>query len=119
MGSIRPRYFGLKRGFSMWIFTTSGFVSAVRNPNDRTIIVRSRDHASLVQISKQSGVKISQTPLADYPYRIEIGHDQFVSWISQIAGEIDYFNFKNEVATTRGKRFASALTKVWSTMHDA
>ena len=102
----------------MWIFTTSGFVSAVRNPNDRTIIVRSRDHASLVQISKQSGVKISQTPLADYPYRIEIGHDQFVEWVKNQAMDIEYFNFKSEVALTKGKGFARALTKVWSTMHE-
>jgi hypothetical protein len=102
----------------MWIFTTSGFVSAVRNPNDRTIIVRSRDHASLVPISKLCEVKISKTPLADYPYRLEILHEQFVSWISQAAEEIDYFNFKKEFAITRGERFASVLSKVWSMMHD-
>jgi len=46
----------------MWVFTTSGFVSAVRSPNDRTIIVRSRDKDSLVPISKQAKIDIRKTP---------------------------------------------------------
>lgn len=102
----------------MWIFTSSGFISAVRNPNDRTIVVRSRDKASLTPISKATKADIRKTPLADYPYRLEIGHDQFAEWVKNQVLNINYKNFKSEVALTNGRGFATALTKVWSTMHE-
>ena len=102
----------------MWVFTTSGFVSAVRSPNDRTIIVRSRDKDSLVPISKQANIDIRKTPLADYPYRLEIGHDQFAEWVASQARQIDYNNFKSEVALHRESVFSKALSNVWSIMHD-
>lgn len=100
----------------MWIFTTSGFVSAVQDRNDRTIIVRSRDRASLEQISTMFQVSINQTPLADYPYRIFLKREEFVTWISTEASAIDYHNFKSEVAAIRGKKFSRTLGDVWSTM---
>lgn len=101
----------------MWIFTTSGFVSAVRNPNDRTIIVRSRDRASLEPISSKFQTPIKKTPLADYPYRLFLDHEKFVKWVSDEASALDYRNFKSEVAASRGKDFARTLGQVWSTMH--
>jgi hypothetical protein len=118
MGAICNRNLGLEKGNEMWIFTTSGFVSAVRGPNDRTIIVRSRDRTSLLPISKRVNVEIKKTPSADYPYRIAVGHEQFVAWIMNEANDISYYNFKNEVALVRGKVFAKSLSKVWSTMHE-
>ena len=104
----------------MWVFTTSGFVSAVRSPNDRTIIVRSRDKDSLVPISKQAKIDIRKTPLADYPYRLEIGHDQFAEWVASQARQIDYNNFKSEVAHHQGidgKKYERSLHDVWHVMH--
>jgi hypothetical protein len=88
----------------MWIFTTSGFVSAVRSQSDRTIIVRSRDRASLTPISKKYQADIKQTPVADYPSRLEISN-------------IDYPNFKSAVAIHRNRLFAKVLGEVWSVMH--
>ena len=101
----------------MWLFTTSGFVSAVRNPNDRTIIVRSRDKASLEPISTNFGVHIKKTPLGDYPYRVHIRQEDFAQWVKDQASSIDYRNFKSEVSLTRGKQFSRSLGEVWSTMH--
>ena len=101
----------------MWVFTTSGFVSAVRNPNDRTIIVRSRDRASLEPISSRFQTPIKKTPLADYPYRLFLNHEKFTLWVSDEASAIDYRNFKSVVAAIRGKDFARTLGEVWSTMH--
>jgi hypothetical protein len=100
----------------MWIFTTTGFVSAVRNTDDRTIIVRSRDRESLIPISKKCQTEIKLTPLADYPYRVRIEHDKFIEWISTEASNIDYPNFKSQVRISRGEGFASALGKVWYIM---
>ena len=100
----------------MWVFTTSGFVSAVYK--DAAVQVRARDRKSLEAISKDTSAAIIATPLADYPYRIAITNEQFVNWVAKQAQSIDYKNFKSEVADSRGYSFASTLNKVWSAMHD-
>ena len=100
----------------MWVFTTSGFLSAVYK--DGAMQVRSRDRKSLEGLAKQTGSAITATPLADYPYRIAITREQFSRWVMQQAMAVEYKNFKSEVADTRGYSFAKPLNKVWSAMHD-
>jgi UDP-3-O-acyl-N-acetylglucosamine deacetylase len=100
----------------MWVFTTSGFVSAVYK--DDAMQIRARDRKSLEGLSKQTGASITLTPRADYPYRIAITNEQFSKWLSRQAMAVDYKNFKSEVADTRGYGFAKPLNKVWSVMHE-
>ena len=100
----------------MWVFTKSGFISAVYK--DGTMQVRARDRKSLDVLSKMTGAEIVATPLADYPYRVAVTTDQFAQWAERQAKSVDYKNFKSEVADTRGYGFAKALNKVWSAMHD-
>ena len=100
----------------MWVFTTSGFVSAVYK--DGALQVRARDRKSLQALSKETAAAIIATPLADYPYRIAITNEQFSKWLSQQVMSVDYKNFKSEVADTRGYGFAKPLNKVWSAMHE-
>jgi hypothetical protein len=100
----------------MWVFTTSGFVSAVYK--DGALQVRSRDRKSLEALSKETAAAIIATPLADYPYRIAITNEQFAAWVSQQALSVAYKNFKSEVADTRGYGFAKPLNQVWSVMHE-
>jgi hypothetical protein len=100
----------------MWVFTTSGFLSAVYN--DGALQVRARDRKSLDTLAKSTGAAIIATPLADYPYRIAITNEQFSNWLSQQVIAIDYKNFKSEIANTRGYSFAKPLNKVWSVMHE-
>ncbi len=100
----------------MWVFTTSGFVSAVLK--DGAIQVRARDRKSLELLVKATGAEVVATPLADYPYRIAISNEQFAGWITKQVLAIDYKNFKSEVADTRGYGFAKPLNQVWSVMHD-
>ncbi|NDA83047.1 MAG: hypothetical protein EBY01_08355 [Actinobacteria bacterium] len=100
----------------MWIFTNTGFISTVSN-SVGTLNVRARDKSSLKNLASTFKVEIEHTPLADYPYRLSLGHDQFAKWIDSQVKAIDYNNFKSAVALTRGKGFASALSEVWSTMH--
>ena len=100
----------------MWVFTTSGFVSAVYK--DGAIQVRARDRKSLEPLAKQTGAAIVATPLADYPYRIAITNEQFAIWVNQQALSIAYKNFKSEVTDTRGYGFAKPLNQVWSVMHE-
>jgi len=100
----------------MWLFTNTGFVSAVSNGKD--LMVRSRDHESLEPIAEVAGVKILNTPSNDYPYRVIISHEFFAKWVAHMAQGITYKNFKSEVAATRGYDFAHPLMKVWSAMHE-
>ncbi len=100
----------------MWVFSTSGFVSAVYK--DGALQVRARDRKSLEDLSKETTAAIIATPLADYPYRIAITNEQFAAWVSQQALSVAYKNFKSEVADTLGYGFAKPLNKVWSAMHE-
>ena len=100
----------------MWVFTTSGFVSAVYK--DGALQVRARDRKSLDALSKETNAAVIATPLADYPYRIAITNEQFSKWLSQQVMAVNYKNFKSEIADTRGYGFAKPLNKVWSVMHE-
>lgn len=100
----------------MWLFTNTGFVSAVSNGSD--LMVRARDRESLEPIAESAHVEIIATPKSDYPYRVIVSHYFFAQWVSHMVRGITYKNFKTEVATTRGYEFAHPLMKVWSAMHE-
>jgi hypothetical protein len=100
----------------MWIFTNTGFVSAVSDGKE--LVVRSRDRLSLEPISAFAKAEIKKSPLSDYPYRLTIDKELFAVWLSRMAESIDYRNFKSEVADLRGDHFAHPLMKVWSAMHE-
>ena len=100
----------------MWLFTYTGFVSAVSNGND--LMVRARDRESLEPIAESAKTEIISTPQNDYPYRVIVTHEFFAKWVAHMASNITYKNFKSEVAATRGYDFAHTLIKVWSAMHE-
>ena len=100
----------------MWLFTDTGFVSAVSNGSD--LMVHSRDGESLEPLAEVAQVEIKKTPLNDYPYRVVISHEVFAEWVALQARNISYKNFKSEVVATRGYEFAHPLMKVWSVMHE-
>ena len=100
----------------MWIFTNTGFVSAVSNGRD--LMVRSRDRESLEPLAESANSEIIATPANDYPYRTIVSHQVFLRWVSHMASNITYKNFKSEVAATRGHDFAHPLMKVWSAMQE-
>jgi hypothetical protein len=100
----------------MWIFTNTGFVSAVSNGKE--LIVRSRDRFSLETISAFAKAEIKKSPVSDYPYRLTINKELFAEWLSKMAKSIDYQNFKSEVADLRGDHFVNPLMRVWSVMHE-
>ncbi len=100
----------------MWLFTNTGFVSAVKQGSD--LVVRARDAESLEPIAKSINSEIIHTPEADYPYRVITDSETFAKWAQHMAKNIDYPNFKSEVAQVRGHDFAHALSRVWSVMHE-
>ena len=100
----------------MWIFTNTGFVSAVSTGKE--LMVRSRDRESLEPLAESAKTEIISTPSNDYPYRTIVSHETFSRWVSHMATNISYKNFKSEVGATRGYDFAHPLMKVWSAMHE-
>jgi len=99
----------------MWLFTDTGFVSAVSDGSD--LMVRSRDRESLEALAAVANVEIKKTPKNDYPYRVHVKHEVFAEWVAMMARNIRYGNFKSEVSATRGNAFAHPLMEVWSAMH--
>jgi len=103
----------------MWIFTETGFVSAVRkNDNPDVITVRSRDRESLESLVSKAGVDIAKSPYGDYPYRAFVKPEVFAAWVSEVAESLNYNNFKSHVAHTRGYDDAHEIGRVWSVMVD-
>ena len=100
----------------MWLFTNTGFVSAVSNGKE--LMVRARDKESLEPLAEITKQEIISTPTNDYPYRLIISHEIFAKWVAHMATGITYKNFKSEVAATRGYDFSHPLMKVWSAMHE-
>ena len=100
----------------MWLFTDTGFVSAVSAGSE--LMVRSRDRESLEPLAAVAKVEIKKTPKKDYPYRVFVKHEVFAEWVAMMVRNIQYGNFKSEVAVTRGYEFTHPLMKVWSVMHE-
>ncbi len=101
----------------MWLFTDTGFVSAVVSKEDRTqISVRARDKKSLESFVKMFKVKIVELQARDYEYRVYITKEQLTKWISTRVEELNYDNFKTQVTKTRGYEFAEPLHGVWYEM---
>lgn len=103
----------------MWIFTESGFISAVKKADRPDVItVRSRDRQSLEAVTSVTGDDIVLSPHGDYPYRAFVVPQAFSHWVTEMAEGIDYDNFKSRVHTTRGYSYTHALHDVWAAMCD-
>ena len=85
----------------MWVFTQDGFVSAVRhNSQPDHLMVRARDEKSLHQLRDMTNQPIVKTPTGDYPYRVTVTEDYFKLWLMEHVADLQYTNFKSQVAVT-------------------
>ncbi len=101
----------------MWVFTETGFVSAVRKVDSPSkITVRSRDRQSLEVLTELSETEIIETPYADYGYRVLVSDDIYKVWLATTVDMLDYDNFKNRSAVSRGHVFLDGLGNVWTDM---
>jgi hypothetical protein len=101
----------------MWLFTDTGFVSAVVAKEDRSkISVRARDKKSLESFVKMFKVKIVELQARDYEYRVYLTKEQLTQWTATRIEELNYDNFKTQVTKTRGYDFANPLHGVWAEM---
>ena len=101
----------------MWIFTETGFVSAVKKPQDNGLVsVRARDRVSLQPLEELTGSSIIKTPDGDYPYRLFVEQEVFAAWVTKAALDIDYANFKSRMGKLRDYNYLGALHDVWLAM---
>jgi hypothetical protein len=105
----------------MWVFTIDGFYSAVRH-NELTYVmqVRARDRDDLTRLIKRlrkaESPNIIETPEGDYPYRINLHQTYWIEYLADAVKAVDYGNFKEAVAKTRGHHRANLYLRVWSAM---
>ena len=101
----------------MWVFTESGFVSAIRHHSvTGKLVVRARDYKSLEGLANAIGLDIEPSPGRDYPYRVFIDDSTFATWLSKQIMKITYTNYKSHMKDIRDHDFSSALHSVWSAM---
>ena len=105
----------------MWIFCKLGFFSAVQHRDKPdTLLVRGRFGGDLDRLldslppeERASCSPVTETPDADYLYRLEMPKRVFAKAVGEIAGEIDYSNFKSSVHEGGSPRDA-AYMGCWS-----
>ena len=101
----------------MWVFTESGFVSAVRHHSEAgKLVISARDFKSLEGRANAIGLDIEPTPGSDYPYRTVTDDSAFAAWLSKQVMGVNYTNYKDHMEVTRGHDFTGALQNVWSAM---
>jgi hypothetical protein len=111
----------------MWIASKQGFLSIVENRNSKTeddeLLVRARVRADLVDLinfiidRNHTAPFIACTPEADYQFRTVVSRRELSAYLAQLVKEIDYPNFKNEVAKSDPER-AVTYGGVWAVLNN-
>jgi len=101
----------------MWVFTQTGFLSAVRHRDEvDALVVRARDLESIQAIADFAKTDIITHAGSDYPYRVFIKEEDWKGFLQKAVEELDYDNYKNRMHHLRDDRFCNALSSVWSVM---
>lgn len=99
----------------MWIFTNNAFVSIVEHRQfASTLIVRGRFKGDAARFLGVPIALESETPNADYRFRVVAGRDAVVAAVTRATLAIDYPNFKDSI----GAKFRKAIAlRVWAILH--
>jgi hypothetical protein len=110
----------------MWIFSKVGFFSVVqadpRKDQPLQLMVRARVADDLHALRSRYAPELGPTlhnAGTDYPYRAIITREGWAVAMSQIALDLDYRNFKNEVEARQGPARHDLYAKVWGVMYGA
>ncbi|MFN8161678.1 MAG: hypothetical protein U0R52_11620 [Solirubrobacterales bacterium] len=102
----------------MWLITTSGFYSVVQHRREPgKLIVRARRREDIEALRELiPSLRPYSDRSADYRWRAVVTRPEWVAAVAQIAGEIDYPNFKSAVAERQGPDRAHRYAEVWRTL---
>jgi hypothetical protein len=102
----------------MWLLTPRGFYSVVANTDDpETVLVRARAREDLEALHDLiDGLDIIETRDRDYRWRALVTRRAWSTALALLAAEIDYPNFKDEVARRQGRKRADVYHAVWATL---
>ena len=104
----------------MWLLTTRGFYSVVEHGDDPSLLlVCARLEEDLLALRDLApGIDPWYDPDADYPWRAELPRDEWAIVAATLAREIDYGNFKHEIAELQGRQRAYVYAGVWETLRE-
>jgi hypothetical protein len=106
----------------MWLITPIGFYSIVCKPGDaeaETLTIRARVKSDLEALRQEylpSLGTISEDAGTDYRFRAKAKRDEVGKALAQLVQQLDYENFKDEVANKQGKHRAQIYHEVWDVL---
>jgi 8-oxo-dGTP pyrophosphatase MutT (NUDIX family) len=101
----------------MWTLTPFGFFSAVRKHGDAHLTIRARVAADLDALRARYLPTLSPTIAGggtDYRFRATCIAEAWGDALAAMGRDIDYANFKDEVAERQGKARATVYGRVWT-----
>lgn len=107
----------------MWLITPVGFFSIVQKPSDLaadTLTVRARLRTDLEALREQflPGLgTITESKTNDYRYRAVAPRAEVATAMAGLIQQLDYSNFKNQVAKKQGSARAHLYHGVWEVLH--
>ncbi len=103
----------------MWLITPLGFFSVVRKKGDTHLTVRARVAGDLDRLRERYLPDLSPVKAhagTDYPYRATVSARSWALALSDMGRDIDYSNFKDEVAKVQGHDRAHVYANVWTAL---
>ncbi len=107
----------------MWLITPVGFFSVVRKPTDikaNTLTVRARVRSDLEALKTAYLPElgpIQKSSTNDYRFRAVAPQAAVAQAMARLVQDLDYSNFKDEVARRQGSDRAHLYHDVWSTLY--
>ncbi len=106
----------------MWLVSDRGFYSVVdKGDREGFLCVRARVLQDLHNLFELESMKayageVIETGHSDYRYRVYVTREDWVAAAAELAREIDYDNFKSQVAAMQGHERADRYLEVWSAL---
>lgn len=107
----------------MWLITPVGFFSVVQKPTDiqaQTLTVRARVRSDLEALKAEYLPElgpIQDSKVNDYRFRAVAPQAAVAKAMARLVENLDYSNFKDEVAERQGHARAHLYHDVWSTLY--
>jgi hypothetical protein len=107
----------------MWLVTDRGFYSVVdKGDREGFFCIRARVRQDLENLFELDSLanyvdEVIETDNSDYRFRVYVRREDWIAAVADLAGRIDYSNFKSEVARVQGKDRADTYMDVWSALN--